>query len=77
MSYDVNLKKYLLEKGASYASIANVYVVLTSDNKICWVPLWQVSEDFKWKFDNDEIVYLSFVPNGDEIRLSRKTIPRL
>lgn len=77
LNYEVSINKYLLEKGASHAQIANTAVILTSEGKICWVPMFQVSEEFKWKLDNEQIVYLSFVPNGDEVRLSRKTIPRI
>ena len=65
LNYSVNIRKYLLEKGASYAHLRHTIVVCNQAGDICWVPEWQVAEEFKWQKGLEPIVSLSFEPNGD------------
>jgi tRNA(Ile)-lysidine synthase len=65
LNYSVNIRKYLLEKGANHAQLRNTIVVCTAQDEICWIPGWQVGEEFKFEAKRKSIVYLSFDPNGN------------
>jgi tRNA(Ile)-lysidine synthase len=65
LNYAVNIRKYLLEKGANHAQLRDTIVVCTAQDEICWIPRWQIGEEFKFEAKRKHIVYLSFDPNGN------------
>jgi tRNA(Ile)-lysidine synthase len=65
LDYKVNVRKFLKEKGFGPAQMKEMYVLKTSDGRICWIPEVQIAEWCKIDADTSQILSLSFGRYGN------------
>jgi len=65
LDYKVNVRKFLKEKGIGPAQMKEMYVLKTSEGRICWIPEVQIAEWCKIDAGTSQILSLSFGRYGN------------
>lgn len=65
LDYKVNVRKFLKDKGFGPAQMKEMYVLETSDKRICWIPEVQIADWCKIDADTSQILSLSFGRYGN------------
>ncbi len=65
LDYHVNARKFLKEKGVGPAQMKEMYVLKTSEGRICWIPEVQIAEWCKIDAVTSQILSLSFGRYGN------------
>ena len=65
LDYKVDVRKFLKEKEFGPAELKEMYVLKTSDGRICWIPEVQIAEWCKIHAKTSQILSLSFERYGN------------
>ena len=65
LDYKVDVRKFLKEKGFGPAQLKEMYVLKTSDGRICWIPEVQIADWCKIDAKTSQILSLSFGRYGN------------